>query len=230
MQIKAVGFDVGQTLVDYNAPLSWKSLFPDALQSTMRALSISSTSKNLELASKVLSKYNTRENYREFEVSSDLIFGEILNAWACDYEMLGETKKAFYSFFQSKAVFFEETTAVLHSLSSRSILLGFLTDVAYGMDNIYALADIEEIRAYFDAGFTSVDIGFRKPNTKGFEKLLQALDVSPSQMLYVGDEEKDIVGASNAGIISVLVNRSDVEKDLGQKYTIKSLHEILDIL
>ena len=60
--------------------------------------------------------------------------------------------------------------------------------------------------------------------------LLKAFNLPPSQMIYAGDEEKDVVGANNAGIDSVLINRSNEKKNRGQKYTIHSLSEILDIV
>jgi putative hydrolase of the HAD superfamily len=70
MEIKAIGFDIGHTLVKYNNPLSWKSLYPDALRKVMYDCRIDETDNKMELAIRVLSKYNTRENPREYEVSS----------------------------------------------------------------------------------------------------------------------------------------------------------------
>jgi len=230
MPIIAVGFDIGHTLIDYNSPLSWKSLYPDALRKIMGICQLNEQEELLDSAIAVLSKYNTREHYREYEVSSDTIFREIFDAWGQDYGKLSDAKKVFYGFFQSSAVCFADTASTLEALSSKGLLLGFLTDIAYGMDNEYSLNDIAEIRHYFSAGFTSVDIGFRKPNVQGFKLLLETLDVLPSQMLFVGDEEKDIVGANNIGMISVLVNRDSDLKNWGQKHTVQNLNEILNLI
>ncbi|MCL2236223.1 MAG: HAD family hydrolase [Defluviitaleaceae bacterium] len=229
MGIKAIGFDIGQTLVNYNAPLSWKSLFPDALSQVARVCGIDKNI-NLKSAIAILSKYNTRENPREYEVSSDVIFKEILGVWNVSYEKLDCAKEAFYRFFQSNAVLFDDAEPTLAKLSAKGILLGFLTDVAYGMDNKYSLEDISQIRSRFDGGFTSVDVGFRKPSSHGFEMLLEAFGLSPSEMMYVGDEEKDIIGANNVGMVSVLISRNGGEKSWGQNYTIKGLDEILGLL
>ena len=49
-------------------------------------------------------------------------------------------------------------------------------------------------------------------------------------MLYIGDEEKDIVGANKLGIVSVLINRGDTQKDYGQSYTITSLNNVQNII
>jgi len=230
MPIKAVGFDIGQTLINYNAPLNWKSLHPNALRNVMSACRFVEQDNKIDLAVEILSKYNTREHYREYEVSSDTIFKEIFDAWRQGYDKMAIAKEAFYGFFQAKAVCFDDTISTLAALSSKGILLGFTTDVAYGMDNTYALKDIAEISEYFDVGFTSNDIGYRKPNEQGFKMLLEALNIPPSQMMYIGDEEKDIVGSSGAGMVSVLINRSADVKDFGQKYTIKNLSEIMNLL
>lgn len=48
-------------------------------------------------------------------------------------------------------------------------------------------------------------------------------------IVFVGDEEKGIVCAKNTGAISVLINRSDEEKDYGQDHTIRRLDELFDI-
>ena len=226
MTIKAVGFDIGHTLVKHKPLLSWKAYYPDVLRQVIRACQIEEDASKLDLAAAVLSKYNTRENYREHEVSSNVIFGEIFDAWGESHEKLHIAKKVFYDFFQADVVCFDDAASTLEALASKGVLLGFLSDAAYGMDNEYLLRDIEEIRHYFDAGFTSVDVGFRKPHPQGFKMLAEAFGVPPAQILYVGDEEKDVVGANNFGMVSVLVNKSDDAKDWGQHFTIKNLSEI----
>jgi putative hydrolase of the HAD superfamily len=227
MIIEAVGFDIGHTLVEHKSPLSWKIHYPDALRKVMCACQMAEEAGKLDLAAAILSKYNTRENYREHEVSSSTIFKEIFDAWGQSHEKLHIAKEAFYSFFQADVAYFDDTADTLKALSSKGILLGFLSDAAYGMDNEYLLRDIAEIRHYFDTGFTSVDVGFRKPNLKGFKMLSEAFGVSPAKILFVGDEEKDIVGANNFGMVSVLLNKSSDARKWGQHYTIKNLSEIV---
>ena len=98
MPIIAVGFDIGHTLIDYNSPLSWKSLYPDALRKIMEVCRLGKQEELLDSAIAILSKYNTREHYREYEVSSDTIFREIFDAWGQDYGKLSDAKKVFYGF------------------------------------------------------------------------------------------------------------------------------------
>lgn len=77
---------------------------------------------------------------------------------------------------------------------------------------------------------TSVDVGYRKPNSAGYLKLLESLEISPDEMIFIGDEEKDMIGAKKLGIASALINRSKETKDFGQDYTLESLSCIFSIL
>jgi putative hydrolase of the HAD superfamily len=75
-----------------------------------------------------------------------------------------------------------------------------------------------------------MEVGFRKPHTRGFLQLLQALQVPAGDCLFVGDEPVDVIGANKAGMVSVLINRSGEKRDYGQKYTISSLQDILKLV
>lgn len=230
MKIKAVSFDIGHTLVRYQNPLNWKSLYGPALEQVAEKCGMDLTDEYRKAAVTILTKYNTRENPREREVTSDRIFTEIFDAWKQPYDKLESAKVAFYRFFQADAVCYEDVVETLRYLRSVGVKMGALTDVAYGMDNSFALQDIATIQPYFDVILTSVDVGYRKPNAAGFLMLLKVLGVSPSQMLYVGDEQKDIVGANALGIVSVLIDRHGTSADWGQKYTVPSLLHIRDFL
>lgn len=175
-------------------------------------------------------KYNTRVNPREIEISSDVIFSEIFDSWFADISLINKAKTSFFSFLLSSAVPFIEVEPVLLKLKSINIKIGVFTNVAYGMDNHFSLKDIDSISQYIDVALTSLDVGFRKPNSAGFKMLLTTFGVQPFEMLFVGDEAVDIIGANQLGIGSVLINQSNKELDYGQKYTINSLNGIMDIL
>ena len=225
--IKAAAFDIGGTLVQY--PLYWRSLYRSALEKTAQDCGISMTEEMIIVASDILMKYNTRANPREYEVTSDVIFTEILSAWKCQADM-ESVKEAFFAFFNSDAVPFPESRNALLQLKQSGIKTGVLTDVAYGMDNKFTLQGISPLSDLIDFAVTSVDAGFRKPHSAGYLKLLEHFAVSSNEMLYIGDEEKDVIGANKLGIISVLINRSDTQKDFGQAYTVNSLSEIQQII
>ncbi len=228
--IKAIVFDIGQTLIEYNKPLNWKELYRPALEDTAKMCKFNLTEKDYEDATEILLKYNTRINHREYEVSSNTIFEEIFIKWNKDINDIEKAKDAFYSYFSREAYPFEEVKYSLKTLKEKGIMIATLSDVAYGMDNKYALNDIKGIIKYIDLPITSNDIGYRKPNTQGLKYIAEKFKINAESMMYVGDEEKDILCANNGGIYSVLINRTDKEKDFGQRKTIHSLTELFDLI
>ena len=98
------------------------------------------------------------------------------------------------------------------------------------MDNEYVLDDIVTLLSYIDFPYTSNDVGYRKPSIKGLKILAEKMNVDIAEIVFVGDEEKDMVCANRAGAYSVLINRDTVSKKYGQKGEIASLTDLLSIL
>ena len=215
-EIKAIGFDVGHTLIKYKNPLNWQGLYRSGLEHAAAAADITLSEDMLIAASDV-------------ETTSDCIFNQILKSWGIQTDLY-TLKSGFYSFFKADAEPYPETIDTMEKLKQHGIKIGILTDVAYGMDNEISLEDISVLSDYIDIAITSVDVGYRKPNSAGYVKLLESLEIFPNGMIFIGDEEKDIIGAQKLGIVSALINRSKEIKDFGQDYTLESLSDILSIL
>lgn len=227
--IKAIVFDIGQTLVEYKMPLNWSKLYRAAFASVADACGYTFLDSQYQYASQVLTKYNTRINPREHEITSDQIFGEIIKGMDIPVENIEKVKFHFYSYFKRDAHVYPEVRETLKKLFEKGILLGTLSDVAYGMDNVYAMEDISEIIKYIDYPLTSNDTGFRKPCGEGLKILSDKMQIGVKEMAFVGDEEKDIMCALNAGVYSILINRSGNIKNYGQNKEISSLGELLNI-
>lgn len=228
--VRAVIFDIGETLVKYDKPLNWSKLYRPALEKMVSENNITFSEDDYQNVISILTKYNTRVNPREKEISSNEIFTEIISVTNQEIDNIELFKNSFYSFFRNEATIFEEVEGTLKKLHARGIVIGTLSDVAYGMDNKYALEDISEIVKYIQYPYTSNDIGYRKPSPVGLKLLAQKIGVDTSQIMFVGDESKDIACAKNAGAISVLINRTLDKKDYGQDYTIGLLSELLEIV
>ncbi len=228
--IKAIVFDIGQTLVHYPFPLNWSALYRPAFEQIAKEYGLNLKEAEYEYIGNVLAKYNTRINPREKEVSSTEIFTEILDGIPVSESYLECIKKGFYSYFRSEAQLYPEVEKTLAEIKERKFRTGTLSDVAYGMDNIYALDDIKNIRQYIDFPYTSNDTGYRKPSGKGLRMLADKMNLAVSEMIFVGDEKKDIECAHNAGAKAVLINRTGEGKDYGQEIQIISLYDILEYL
>lgn len=228
--IKAVVFDIGHTLVHYKNPLNWKSLYEPALRNVSEQCNCQLTKKNYADAISILCEYNTRINPREKEVSADHIWGRILKAWNKELSDLLMYKEAFYSFFRNDCFVHADVLEFLTFLRVRNIKTATLSDVPYGLENKYALEDISSIIDYIDLPYTSNDIGYRKPNVKGLEMIAQELGVLVQEVMYIGDEEKDIICANNAGAVSVLIDREVKGLEYGQHYRVNNLNELKNVL
>ncbi len=229
--IKAVGFDYGNTLTSSGMPMNWKDFYREALMASLAATDSGINPDKLAAGEKILFKYNTRVNARDWEVTSETVFTELFAAWGiADISLLKPAKDAFYSFFFTKTEVYPETESVLKELKKKNIKIGVLSNTAYGADKEYLIGSTPQINRYFDVILTSTDVGFRKPHTKGFLQLLQALQVEAGNCLFIGDEPVDVIGANRVGMISVLINRNNEKHDYGQKYAINSLNDILKLI
>ena len=228
--MEGIVFDIGQTLAYYPFPLNWSALYRPAFEGIAAKFNLQISGTEYEHIGATLAKYNTRINPRETEVSSDVIFGEIIKETSIPAELLDDIKNEFYLFFRRDVVLYDEVIDTLKSIKNQGIPIGTLSDVAYGMDNKYALEDISEVIGYIDFPYTSNDVGYRKPSSKGLLLLSEKMNIPVDKTAFVGDEKKDIECAKNAGAIAVLINRDNEEKDYGQDLTISRLDELLSML
>jgi putative hydrolase of the HAD superfamily len=229
MSMKAVGFDLGETLIYYeDVPLSWKDLYREALIQILHELNVPCTDEFIDKGEQVLSLYNTRINPREVEIKDTEVFEAVISAWGVSNRNVDQAVKVFFRFFQQRSKVYEDAVTVLKELKQGNVSIGILTDVPYGMNKTLVLRDIEPIREYIDVIVTSVDAGYRKPRPEGFIQLSQKLGIARNQMLYVGNEEKDIAGANRSGVTSVWINREGQHQDWNQQYTITGLTELMD--
>ena len=228
--MKAIVFDIGQTLTYYPVPLNWSKLYRPAFGSVAEKLGIQFTEEEYTHFGEVLTKYNTRINPRDKEYSSDTIFTEILENTTVDMSLMQDIKREFYSYFRVDTNVYPEAEDALMKIKEMGILTATLSDVPYGMDNELALGDIGPLIKYIDLPYTSNDTGYRKPCKEGLLMIAYKLGIDPSEMAFVGDESKDMECARNAGVKAILINRTDEKKDFGQDIVISDLNELIRYL
>ena len=228
--MKAIVFDIGQTLTYYPVPLNWSKLYRPAFGSVAEKLGINFTEEEYIHFGEVLTKYNTRINPRDKEYSSDTIFTEILENTTVDKSLMQDIKREFYSYFRVDTNVYPEAEDALMKIKEMGILTATLFDVPYGMDNELALGDIGPLIKYIDLPYTSNDTGYRKPCKEGLLMIAYKLGIDPSEMAFVGDESKDMECARNAGVKAILINRTDEKKDFGQDIVISDLNELIRYL
>jgi putative hydrolase of the HAD superfamily len=230
---RAVGFDIGDTLLYYaDTPLDWSSHYSEALSAVASACRVVPDTQQLAAACDILRHYNTRVRPRTNEVAAEEIFSRILSVWLLQSaDRLQIAINAFFRFFQRRMCTFPETLSVLRSLRASGLRIGALTDVPYGMPRRFVERDLDRAHLVdlLETVFTSTMVGHRKPAPEGYVRLAASLGVAPHEILYVGNETKDVAGAQRAGVPSALLDRSGEAPEHGQSYTISSLTTLLEI-
>ncbi len=120
---------------------------------------------------------------------------------ACDAdESLVVQAMAVFSEARNAVTPFEDVIPALTRLGRR-FKLGSIS-------NGYADLQVIGLAAHFKISLAAHSFGHAKPDASIFHAACRALSVQPSQALYVGDDfQLDVVGAQNAGLQAVWINR-----------------------
>lgn len=230
MSYKVIVFDIGGTLMEYkNMPLSWLDFYKDGFRYVCSELSLSVTENDIDKSFEVLKSYNPRINPREVDVTPDVIFSEATAQWQGKFE-LSDVINKFYESMNLTAYIYPETLDFLDKLKAEDYKIAALTDVAIGMPDELHKSYFPELLSYFDMYVSSISCGYRKPNPKGLSDIAENFGVATSEMIMIGDEEKDIKTAKRFGCKSVLIDRRNRNVDFGQDYTVTDLNGLWEIL
>ena len=228
--MKVIVFDIGGTLMEYkNMPLSWLDFYKDGFRYVCSELSLNITEEDIDKSFEVLKSYNPRINPREIDVIPEVIFSEATTHWQGKFE-LSEVINKFYESMNLTAYIYPETLDFLDKLKAEGYKIAALTDVAIGMPDELHKSYFPELLPYFDMYVSSISCGYRKPNPKGLSDIAENFGVASSEMIMIGDEEKDIKTAKRFGCKSVLIDRRNRNADFGQDYTVADLNGLLEVL
>lgn len=130
----------------------------------------------------------------------------------------------------ANAVAFEDAKETLKTVSKRTLKLGVISNVS---SHEVALAILNKVRLarYFDLVITSALTGIRKPDPGIFRYALYQLNISPREAVIVGDSERhDIRGGYTAGFQTVLIDRKRHVKDSMADFQFRSLADAIPTL
>lgn len=188
--LKAVGFDIDGTL------------YPEA-KLYMRTIGAAVKRPLLSMA-----YYHARKDLRRFaydapfhEEQARLVLKRLGKPAGSKHieRMKQQLNSSFYKSWNNKfrrISPFPGTANALAELEKRGFKLGVLSDFPIGRK----LREMK-LDTFFPVRICAEDTGYLKPSTVPFEALAEALEVSPGEMLYVGNSfSKDIIGAKRAGM------------------------------
>ena len=230
--IKAVFFDLYYTLVRYEPPqeeLQAQALKDFGINASpeifRRPLITANEFIYQEIARRPLSQRSQEEKMALYAHYQEIVLREagIEADQKLVLSLLGKLQQ-----FKMKLVLFDDVAPALDDLKAKGLTLGLISNVEHDIT-----ATLNELRlpSWLDIVVTSQDAGFVKPRPEIFQEALRRAGVQPSEAMYVGDQyQVDIVGADQAGIKGILLDRGDYYEEITNCPRIRSLTDIVEHL
>lgn len=201
-EIKGIGFDLFNTLIIADNL---------ALKTAMTRLIDSLVKSGLEI---------DREEFRELYKESSIHFikeadktgiethnrfwiSDPLNKMGFSIEpndpIINKGIEAYFSAFFDHCHLLPGTKEMLDKMSSR-YTIGLVSNFTHAPAAIELLKHLDIID-YFSSIIISGDVGYRKPNPLIFRHFLDSINISPENLIFIGDDPlHDIKGAMDVGI------------------------------
>ena len=220
--IKAVVFDVDNTLVDFT---KWKNAAVDAAIVAMIDAGLDLTP---ERARKKIFRIYDRKGI-EYQGVFDDFLQEVLGF--VDYRVLAAGIVAYRRAREGALVAYPHVNLALLRLFRMRLKLAVVSD-APRLQVWMRLVQLG-VDMFFDTVVTFDDTGVRKPAPEPFKKALDMLAVRPEETLMVGDwAERDILGARTLGMHTVFARYGDEfgTKVSGAEFEINDVLELVAVV
>ncbi len=127
-----------------------------------------------------------------------------------------------------KMVLFDDVMPTLTHLRELGLILGLISNVDRDINPLYQELGLS---AWLQVMVTSQEVGFNKPQPEIFQEALKQAGVKSSEAIYVGDQYQiDVVGANEAGMRGILLDRNGFFENIVDCPRIRSLTEVAEHL
>lgn len=223
--MKIIVFDLGGTLMQYEGmPYSWVEFYQQGFDSIIQKYNCNVSKEDIQKSVQILKDFNPRVSGREVEYSAEHIFSNALEHWHID-PPIKNCIETFWQGLKLSAKIYPDTIEVLKELKEKGYIIATLTDLPNAMPDEIFKKDISELLSYFDYYVSSCVAGYRKPNCKGLQMISDKYGVPVTELVFVGDEEKDRKTACNANCKFVHIQRTTKSEG-----SISSLYELLQLV
>ncbi len=230
--IKAVFFDLYQTLVSYDPPreeIEAKVLKDFGIDVSPAELSrpIIAADEFIynEIARLPLSRRSAEEKKSLYVQHQEILLREA----GIDFDrkilpgLLGAMQQS-----KMDLVLFDDVIPLLDDLKSRGLILGLISNVEEDMTETLAKL---KLFSWLEIIVTSQDASAGKPHPEIFREALRRAGAKPEEAIHVGDQYRvDMVGASSAGMKGILIDRNNYYGDNIDCIKISNLGQVVDYL
>ena len=240
--IRAVIFDMGQTLVRFVRPGSgsWRELETPGIRSIYRYLveqghpiaSHEDAFVEAMFARLAEGWQQSTGGHISLRASDWIASGAADHALTLDEVVLREAAQRYARSLSAGLTATPDAVATLAALHDQGYQLGLISNTIWPAE--LHLEDLAEIGvlSYLKIALFSGDLGLWKPNPEIFQHALRALDTTPADAIFVGDSPReDILGAQSVGMRAVWMRSA--EFPLGEVQPdamIEALPELLPII
>jgi 2-haloacid dehalogenase len=194
-RIRAVVFDVGGVLIDWDPRYLYRRIIPDQ-----------------EQMEHFLADVCTPEWHAQHDLG--VPYEETIPALiAAHPEWANEIKAWDERFVEMYGGPFDETVALLRELHRRRVPLVASTN--WGAESWVMAKDRYEFLGWFDGAVVSGEVGLAKPDPVFYELLVDTFDLVPHETLYIEDNRANLRAAADRGFVPHrFESAADLEIDL----------------
>jgi putative hydrolase of the HAD superfamily len=232
MTIRAILFDLGNTLVGYYTSGEFPVVLRRCVRECVWALGRTEDhARDEDLFERALRLNREQPDFAVRPLAARLqeLFGGNESIDEASAEALG---RAFLKPIFAMARLNPQAIPLLDALRGRGIKTAIVSNTPWGSPAGPWRAELTRhgLLDKVDTTVFCMDVGWRKPHRAPFDRALSLLEVAPADALFVGDDHRwDVVGAQNAGLRPVLLE-SVVPKPERECLTITNLADIIALL
>ncbi len=232
LSIKAVFFDIYGTIADFFPPK--EEIQINAAEKFNITLDKGKILDAYKLANNFLVKQNSIFPIRKMNDEQKLNFFSEYEKIIIDNSGsnvdVGVAKNIWVEITKQKydLKIFPDLIQCINDLRDMGLILGLISNINMSGKKI---AEKLGVSSYFNYVFTSEDLGYEKPNKMIFEKSLDIAKLTSSEVVFVGDQvESDILGAKNANILPILLDRYNNYENYSEVIKISDLFQLQEII
>jgi HAD superfamily hydrolase (TIGR01509 family) len=230
MLIRAVLFDLGNTLVSYYQPPDFMPVLRRSLDACVSTLGHGPLGRDEQtaLVHQALELNQERADLAVWPLEERLRV--LFSHHAPGPAMIERLCAAFLEPIFSTAQVSSEALPVLAGLRRMGVKTAVVSNTPWGSSGRAWRSELRRhgLLAALDAVVFCTDVGWRKPHPIPFRRALEMLDTSPKEAVFVGDDPVwDIEGARSAGLRPILLTTHEQADNPAQITVVTSLSELL---
>ncbi len=209
MAVRAVLFDLGNTLVSYYRAEDFPIVLRSCVAACLAELDMPGSGIDEALFQRAMTLNIEASDHRVRPIADRLAV--LFPCFACHPGRLERLTAAFLKPIFATAVMDPAVLPTLAALREQDVLTAIVSNTPWGSPAELWRQELARhgLLSAVDAAVFCVEVGFRKPHPAPIRQALVNLGVEPAEALFVGDDPRwDVAGARAAGVVPLLLAAS----------------------